>query len=101
MAGGKEVRAGGAYVEISAKDDALGASLRRAEARVKAWADAIGKIGARVTGLGAQVLAVAAGPVALLTVAFKDLADLSFTGALHGDQEQAARGLSLAFADLM
>lgn len=51
------VRAGRAFVELFANDTALTRTLDRAQARVKAWAGAIGGIGAKAGAAGGSVLA--------------------------------------------
>lgn len=95
------MRAGGAVVEIAADDSKLGAGLRKAADRVRAWGEAIGKVGGKVQGLGADVAAIAAGPLGLLTLAFKDLASLADTGALSGEQAEQAKALDDALTDLV
>ncbi len=48
MAGANDIKAGGAYVELGAKDKNLADKMRAAEARVKAFGDAIMAVGRRV-----------------------------------------------------
>ena len=56
-AGARDIRAGGAYVELSARDGLLRKSLDSAAARVKAWGAGIASAGARVATLAASGLA--------------------------------------------
>jgi TP901 family phage tail tape measure protein len=50
-------RAGGAYVEIMGKDDALARVLRRAEARVRAFGASVQAVGRTIAGIGVVVAA--------------------------------------------
>jgi hypothetical protein len=62
MPGGRDVRAGGAFVEIFTKDKALEAGLDRAAKRLKSFGDAandVGKNMAKFTGLALAPIALA------------------------------------------
>lgn len=57
MAGAQGVRAGKAYVEIGANDDKLRAALASGQRRLESFGNAVLKIGAGLTGIGAVALA--------------------------------------------
>jgi hypothetical protein len=72
MASGRDIRAGGAFVELYAKDEKLRETLRRAQARVNTWGKRVRNIGASVAVAGAALAA--------------PLAAASRTFATYGDQ---------------
>lgn len=55
MAGGNNIRAGGAYVEISANSSALEKGLQQAKARLDSFAGKMTKLGTAFTAAGAAV----------------------------------------------
>jgi hypothetical protein len=71
MAGGRDIRAGGAFVELFAKDERLRDTLRRAQRRVQAWGQRVSAIGAGIAAGGAALAA----PLAASTVIFARYGD--------------------------
>jgi len=71
------IRAGRAYVELGTKDSALVAGLRRAQARLRAFADSLVGLGTRLLGVGALLTAPFAAAVRLFTTTGSRLLDLS------------------------
>ena len=55
MADGKQISAGGAFVEVAARDEKLNAVLAKAEQRIKAFAEFVGGIGKRMSITGAVI----------------------------------------------
>ena len=71
MASTQGIRAGRAFVELFADDSKLVRGLRRAEKRLKAFGDRIGRLGRRLARLGA----LAAAPLAISTKVFAGFDD--------------------------
>lgn len=96
------IRAGRAYVEVSADDNALRRDLRRAEARMKAFAGNVQQIGARMAGLGAAIASVGGAALAPLGAAVKASADFSEATAksqvIFGESSKAIIAQSEAMA---
>lgn len=57
MAGGRDIKAGGAFVELAAKDKNLETGLKRAQARVRAFGDAVSNAGIGMSVIGAGITA--------------------------------------------
>lgn len=57
MASGKEIRAGGAFIELFTKDAALVKGLARAQARLKAFGAGMTSIGTKMIAVGAAITA--------------------------------------------
>jgi len=57
MASGSRIRAGGAYVELMVRDNALTRGLRQAQARLRAFSASTARIGAAAAAAGAAIIA--------------------------------------------
>lgn len=69
MAGAGDVKAGGAYVELRAKDDQLSKILAAVEAKVKALGDSIAAVGKKMAAVGGAITA----PLLAAATQFKTL----------------------------
>ena len=77
MASGKDVRAGGAFVEIFSKNTALYQGLKAAENRMRSTAKVVAGIGGGLAGIGVGV----AGPLIAAGIAFADFGSEARDGA--------------------
>lgn len=71
MASAGGIRAGRAYVELTADDSKLAAGLRSAQRKLQAFGSSVRSIGTQVAAAGAAILA----PLALMTKRFADTGD--------------------------
>ena len=97
MAGKSGVKAGGAYVEITADDSQLYKALDRSEARVKAFSDSAGKLGTSFTALGTALAA----PAVVAAKAFADFeAQMLTARGVTGATDQQMQRLTATAREL-